>query len=167
MTNNVLKIKGKYVDGEDRSLEMALLEGDNDKAFSILKNQFLSHILSIYDSVKADHAYAAYNYKNSFYVESFSYTKNIFEKYLEKLGNKYTFDFSKYDSFQKITDMISTTSESNRGLEVGCKIVILKTETVDVIERIIDESGITFFVTRNSGKFTRDEIEEYNTFWGR
>ncbi|WP_321437305.1 hypothetical protein [uncultured Bacteroides sp.] len=101
MTNDVKKIKEIAQEGNNSSWDVAKIEtlaGNYDKAFEIYQKCFISDVYEMYSSTMR-----AIRYE---YSEGYDKIVKKYKKQLETLKGDYSIDFEKYDTREKIREMI-------------------------------------------------------------
>ena len=108
MTDNVKRIKSNLITNADTSFEAAQKEiifGHPDKAFEIYNKCYVNDVARLHKETKN----AGMNSEPAKDTYEIKYKEKCqaYEKELAKLGNKYIIDFSRFDSFDKINEIMS------------------------------------------------------------
>lgn len=107
MTNNVKKLAQRFQEKDEVTLKEArnlYILGDYDAAFDMFRKLFVERMKNEYNSI-----YNTYSLKDKDKVEeydkSFQKIKAAYQERFNRLGPKYEFDFSRYDSYDKMTEL--------------------------------------------------------------
>ncbi len=100
MTNDVNDIKRSIngIDNQDwNTAKLETLAGDYDKAYEIYFRCFINDVYELYK--KSDGA-------SNYYADEYAKLVNIYTRRLDTLKGEYSIDFDKYDTREKVREMI-------------------------------------------------------------
>ncbi|WP_163177344.1 hypothetical protein [Bacteroides sp. 51] len=109
MTNNIKKLTKRFMGQDHPTLKDAkdlYILGEYDAAFKIYKTKFVElmkdQFSTLHNTYRLDDKERAEEYNNYFQKHQAAYQER-----LNKLGPEYQIDFSRYDSYQKMSDLHS------------------------------------------------------------
>lgn len=106
MTNDVKRIKDNLINGVGASIDTAKMEfmiGNTDKAFEIFNKCFVNDTISIYREILYDVESSEMNKVR--YETKYNEKCQVYQKLIDKLGKGYSIDFSRFDTFDKISEI--------------------------------------------------------------
>ena len=108
MTNDVKIIKKNLIDGTDAcfiSAQKEIMLGNTDKAFDIYNKCFVNDIVSIYKETINGSVNAEVDKDR--YETKYKEMCNLYQKETEKLGNQYSIEYLRFDTLEKIDNILS------------------------------------------------------------